>query len=216
MDRTQELDQAVGLLTRPSKHRIETEDGSAVWVTSDPLLLQLALGIKSSSMGAAFKSSSGNPLPLDAGAYDLMEEIDTITWECWWKTHGLHHGHGKETLVSRLRTWAAVVRAHPLLLDEAAKITTRWVAAIEATFLPRRTREVHAHCPFCLVSKVATVDDEGNTVRRPALTLIYDREGREIDGAVCAACNHNWGRGEVASLARFVASLPESEEDDAA
>lgn len=212
MDRTQELDQLVGLLTRPSKHRIVTEDGSAVWVTSDPLLLQLALGIKSSSMGAAFKSSAGTPLPMDAGAYDLMEEIDTTTWENWWKTHALHHGHGKETLVARLRTWAAVSRSHEQLLEEAVKLTSGWVAAIEGIFLPRRTREVHAHCPICLVSKVATVDDEGNTVRRPALTLIYDREGREIDGAVCAACNHNWDRDEVTSLARFVASLPDEDE----
>lgn len=214
MDRTQaqELDQSVGLLTRPSKHLILTEDGSSVWVTSDPLLLQLALGIKSTQVGAAFKSSAGTPLPMDAGAYDLMEEIDQVTWDHWWQTHGLHYGHGKETLVSRLRTWTAVARAHEQLLTEAVKITSGWVSTIEGIFLPRRTREVQGHCPYCKVRKVATVDDEGHTVNRPALTLIYDREGREIDGAVCGNCRHKWDRGEVASLARFVAALPDEDE----
>lgn len=216
MDRTQQLNMAVGLLTRPSKHRVVTEDGSAVWVTSDPLLLQLALALKSSSVGAAFKSSAGTPLPMNADAFDLMEEIDSVTWEHWWQTHGLHHGHGKETITARLRTWASVSRGHPTLLDEAETIISSWVQRIEGLFLPRRTREVHAHCPYCYARKVATVDDEGHTVKRPALTLIYDREGREIDSAVCGACKHTWDRGDVASLARFVAALPDDNEEDAA
>jgi hypothetical protein len=193
IDTVTRLDMAVGLLTRPSKHRIlDPETGRAVWVTADPLLIQLFMAVKNSTAGATFKSGSINPpLPLSGDALDLFAEIENVTAERWWALHRLHFGEGRATLGARIRTWAAVVRHDPDLTREAEQIMSGWVRDIKALLDPVRRAQIIGACPECGETRiVARTDDDGGTIMEPALSLVYSEN--YPDFAVCRACGTEW------------------------
>jgi hypothetical protein len=207
------LDIAVGLLTRPSKHRIIDAEGNAVWVTADPLLVQLALAVQSSSAAPAFKASTAAGIPMDAVAHDLLERIRATVVQLWWQTHQYHHGHGRGAKVApMLRAWAAAVRADPELLDEAVTITEGWAAEIAGLFKPHRAWEVRGWCPKCHARRVIDHDEDGGRITKPALEITFDADGHH-DGARCHGCGNRWDREEVIDLARFVANQPDDPEN---
>lgn len=201
---TQELDAAVGLLTRPSKHRVNVGGGYR-WVTADPLLLQLVVEIANTSASPTFKGSGGNPIPIAADAYDLLCRIAEEVAEKWWQTFDRHHGVGRATLAGQLRAWAMVARTNPDDLAEATRIIGGYVSAIESLFAPVRRWEIIGPCPECKTARVIDhVDDIGHTITRTALGVFYSRDN-QLAGASCAACGRTWDAAEVFDLARKMA-----------
>lgn len=195
------LDMAVGLLTRPSKHRLvdpETREGR--WVVADPMLLQLSMAIRNSGASVSFKSSAGTPMPVSAQALDLFREIEATTAERWWSLHHLHFGQGRATLTGRIRTWAAVARSDAGLAIEAAVIMEGWVGDISGLLQPLRRWEIRGECPECKESRIQKVQ-EGETVSSPALSLVYTVDGFP-DAVQCAGCGAEWqGPASIAALA---------------
>lgn len=199
------LDQAVGLLTRESKHLLKDADGNNRWVTADPLLVQLRMAVTNSTAATAFKSSGGTPIPMSAAAFDLLTEISEVTLEKWWELHDRHHGQGIGTLAGQLRAWAMAAQARAVDLATAEKIICGWVEQIQGLLVPGRRREIKGQCPACLQHKVVVrIDDEG-IVRAPALSILYDRED-SIIGAQCAACGSQWSGNPLMELAREIAA----------
>jgi hypothetical protein len=201
MEEATRLDAAVGLLTRPSKHLLvdpETREGR--WVIADPMLLQLSMAIRNSGGATAFKSSSGTPLPVSAQALDLFREIEATAAERWWSLHHLHFGQGRETLVGRIRTWAAVVRSNEAMTHEAMVIIEGWVRDIGALLQPLRRWEIRGACPTCKEARIQKVQ-EGETVSSPVLSLVYTADGLP-DAVRCASCGAEWiGPASIAGLA---------------
>lgn len=209
---TLKLDTAVGLLTRPSKHRLVDSTGAVQWVTADPLLVQLLVAVGNSSAATSFKSSTGTPLPISADAHDLLERIADETAEHWWQTHALHHGHGRTTLGGQIRAWALAARSNEALLAEATKIISSWVRQIEDLFMPLRRWEIRGYCPACKASRIVDrADEEGHSIMRPALEIVFDKNN-VLDSANCGACHTQWDRDDVVALARFVAAQREDED----
>lgn len=200
-----ELDAAVGLLTRPSKHRVESAPGEFVWITADPLLLTLSLEIGNSSAAPKFKSSASNPIPIAADAYDLLSRITEEVAEHWWKTHNMHKGQGRTTLAGQLRAWTMVARSNPETCKEATRIVAGYVVAIRALLQPVRRWEIKGRCPSCGFDRVVDRIEEGEVFMRPALAVIYTPDG-ELSGAVCAGCSTAWASDQIKVLARIIAS----------
>lgn len=202
-DAVTRLDMAVGLLTRPSKHRvIDPVTGDAVWITAEPLLIQLLLAIKNTGAGTTFKSSAVHPpLPFSGDALDLFRRIEDTTAERWWALHRLHFGEGRATLGARIRSWAAVVRSDPDLTREAERIMSGWVRDIQAMLNPERRAQIIGACPACGESRIAArTDDDGGTILEPVLFLAY-ADGVP-DYAGCKSCGEEWsGFGSITRLA---------------
>jgi hypothetical protein len=200
------LDTAVGLLTRESKHRLVDSDGSYRWVTADPLLLQLRIAVRTNSAAPpAFKASAGVPLPLNAVAHDLLQEIAETVLEHWWRTYRLHHGKHPGSLANQIRAWAMAARAEPALLSEAEHIMSGWVRQIQGLFDPVRRWEVKGRCPECDKSKrLLRLDDEGS-VYAPVLSVTFDKNG-ELQCGECLECGATWRGSDLVDLARQVAS----------
>lgn len=201
---TWNLDAAVGQLTRETKHRVvDPVTGEARWVTAQPLLVQLVVAIANSGASTTFKGSGGNPIPISAQALDVYQEIEAETARHWWALHHLHHGQGRSTLAGRLRAWAMAVRVDAELLAEAEGIIVGWVTTIAALLQPVRRREILGACPECEVAKVVRQDDDGETVKAPALVLMYDGDGRPL-AATCQSCGVVWERHEIVDLAERI------------
>lgn len=199
------LDQAVGLLTRESKHVLKDSEGKNRWVTADPLLVQLRMAVTHSTAPATFKASAGTPIPLSVVAYDLLAEISEVTLEHWWELYNQHHGQGRESLVGQLRAWAMAAHARAVDLVVAEKVICGWVSQIQGLLQPTRHREIKGICPACLQQKIVVrMDDEG-IVRAPALSILYDLEDN-ITGAQCAACGAHWSGDPLMELAREIAA----------
>lgn len=195
MDPALKLDIAVGLLTRPSKHRITGPDGEARWVEAEPLLVQLRMAVANTSAAAEpGVSSSGKPIPMSADAHDLLEAIGEELTRHWWYTHPIHHGRGRETMVGKLLAWTTAARSSEALVLRAGSITGRWVAEIEALFNPQRRKPLPgAACPAkdCGATRVLDREEEGEHFYRPALVRVYDAEGL-FTHVECGVCGGTW------------------------
>lgn len=205
MDTLTKLNVAEGLLTRPSKHRlVDPDTGESKWVTADPLLTQLEVAVRNSTASASFRASSGTPLPISADAFDLLQKIRSVTAERWWALYNLHFGQGRDTLSGRLRAWGMAAGSSEDLTREAERYFTGWVEAIRALLEPIRRREIQGSCPTCGAARMFDHhDEEGGTVTKPVLSVVYTREG--VPGAaVCANCNSQWQGHDMAQLGRHV------------
>lgn len=197
MDPALKLYIAVGLLTRPSKHRLVGADGTARWVEADPLLVQLRMAVGNSTAAAEpGVSSSGKPIPMSADAHDLLERIGEELTRHWWYTHPIHKGRGRETMVGKLLAWTAAARSSEVLVLRAGSITGRWVADIEALFNPQRRKPLPgAACPAkgCGAVRVLDREEEGEHFYRPALVRVYDNAG-QFTHLECGACGGTWNQ----------------------
>lgn len=199
MDPALKLDIAVGLLTRPSKHRIQDADGDPRWVVADPLLVQLRLAsVPSSSTGGA--PSVAAPIPLSADAHDLLERITEEVTAHWWYTHPIHQGRGGGTVVGKLLAWTTAARSSEVLVLRAGAITSRWVADIQAFFNPQLRRPLPgAKCPKCKAVRVLDREEDGEHFYRPALVQVC-REDGALDRVECGACGSSWSGLELELL----------------
>lgn len=205
MDTVTKLNMAVGLLTRPSKHRlVDPDTGASRWVTADPLLTQLEIAVGNSSAAASFKASSGTPLPISADAFDLLRKITAVTWDHWWNLYGQHFGQGRDSLAGRIRAWGMAAQSDPALTSASERILTGWVESIQGLFEPVRRREIQGSCPKCEATRMVDhVDEDGGTVTKPVLALVYTRDGQP-GAAVCGNCKTQWQGQDIWHLARHV------------
>lgn len=204
---TWNLDAAVGQLTRPTKHRVvDPITGEGRWVTAQPLLVQLVLAIANSEASTTFKGSGGTPLPISTQALDIYQDIEAETARHWWALHHLHHGHGRSTLAGRLRAWASVVQADADLLAETERLVLGWVKAITGLLQPLRRREIMGACPECGMRYVLREDD-GDTIKAPALVLVYDADGKPL-AATCQDCGFTWEGHAIMDLAAAINGEP--------
>lgn len=192
MDTVTKLRIAVGLLTRPSKHRVQDPEGGADrWMTAEALLVQLRLAVRNSSPGGSYTTSSnGTPVLISAAAFDLERTIRLAVTKQWAETLHLHHGH-QETIGAKLRTWAAVAESDEILTRQAERYCTGWVTQIQGLLSPVRRREIRGKCPGCFVDRVIDhYDEEGGMVMTTALVV----ESSEATPAYarCLHCNRVW------------------------
>lgn len=174
---TLRLDTAVGLLTRDSKHRVALPDGGAHFITASPLLVQLRMAVANSSAAATFAASSGTPMPIAAGALDLMQEISATVNDNWWATYQLHKGQGRGKVASELRAWAAVARVNADLIATCQRYCEGWVVQITGLLQPVRRWEIKGACPGCKAERVVEVNDDGERIGGPALVLVLAQGG---------------------------------------
>ena len=195
------LDAAVGLLTRDSKHRVALPEGGHRWVTAAPLLVQLRMAVANSSAAATFASSSGNPLPLSAGALDLLEEINASVNDHWWRTYRLHNGLGRGKVATELRAWAAVCRVDDGLARTCQLLCEGWCASITGLLQPARHWEIEGACPACKAARVATVNEDGETVRARALVITFAATG--ANWGECRGCGERFDSEDLARALAF-------------
>lgn len=201
---TLRLDAAVGLLTRDSKHRVALPEGGARWVTAAPLLVQLRMAITNSTASATFASSSGNPLPIAAAAHDLLQEINTSVNDHWWQTYRLHNGLGRGKVASELRAWAAVARVDEALARTCQLLCEGWCASITGLLQPARHWEIDGACPKCKAARVATCNEDGETVRVRALVITFAADG--TNWGECRGCGERFVSEVLARAIAFPAA----------
>jgi hypothetical protein len=219
----------VDRLTRPTPQVIDTDDGLKR-VKQDGLLQQLRQAVFSGLEGTGGSSAFGSKPPLDAGAADLLNLIDTQAATVLRAVDPKPTPMGETEVYVRL--WAAQARDDQMfrigipatsisgevfseLLDITAyRLVTLWVTKIEAFFDPPALGEITAPCPECGVERITRIID-GTPVHPWALNLRRDRRtGNTID-AVCLNCGREWQRTDLMRLAALVGAkpLPELEDD---
>lgn len=192
----------VDLLTREGKQWLRDGKRGRRLVITAPLLVQLRMEITNASSGAGGgPSSTTAAIPLAAAALDLLNEIRATVHEEWWLTHGLHHGHGRGTLVGELRAWASV--AHLTSEGKGLAWTYRtckgWADAITALLQPVRRWEIIGPCPMCKATRTVASLDVGETVYAPALCLEFLEDGAR---GLCRACGETFHPEVLAKLMR--------------
>lgn len=199
MDAALKLDIAVGLLLRRSKHLMPGPDGKPQLVEAEPLLVQLALAVGSdiaaSGQGGA---STGSPILIAAAALDLQRAIESEAADLYWE----HGGTRRDSrLGERVRCVAAAAQANADALKKVERKVSGWVASIQNLFNPHRRKPLPGECPNkkCKATQVFDREEFGETYRKPALSKVYDDEGR-LDRIECGACEMSWTAVEVEVL----------------
>lgn len=192
-----ELEAAIGMLTRTTKHMARGVGGSWRFIDVPPLLLQLRLEITNTMAMAAFKGSGGPTIPIGAAAFDLLQQIEEEVSENFWNTYALHHGHGRGTLVGELLAWAMAARQDPDSLAIATRAVTGYVQQIESLIRPMRHSRT-GKCPDCEHEWMQVVSDLGTTWQ-PVLVVTYD-DDEELIGVSCLWCGKVWTFEELEEL----------------
>lgn len=216
------LREAVNSLTRETTHRIlvESADGEvARFVRRAPLLGQLRVAKRPSmeaKNGGGSGGDGGSAAPLSLDAHDLLEEIEEEATRQWWILKSVTRETRKPVfgpqlqqqpqtqrlpVELRIQFWAA--RAHLTAggVEEAVKITGRWVREIEALFDPVHRRELAGSCPEC-GARFVQVQRYGELVRASALTAAWSAGGGAV--ASCAGCAARWSGIGMHALAEHV------------
>jgi len=224
--------QLVDKLTSDIHEYIQRDDGAEL-ATSNGLLELLR--------GAVFGGASGGggaqgkaKLPLDAGALDLLDEIDRQAAEALAQADPRPTPYG--TTESYVRLWSGLVDDTTVItitsretvgdhiemgnqprVFNAKRETTAyalvagWVDRIESYFAPRTiTAPILAACPIEECGqryKYHQVD--GVTIRTDALNTVVDRETKKSLGAKCGACGKHWEAHEIPRLAQLCGFTPD-------
>lgn len=202
---TQDLDEAVSLLTRWTPQRVECADEHGHPVTKfksiPPLIGQLRAAITPGMEQGGGGASGGRPAPMALNAFDLLRKIDeTSTFQYW--TNG-----GTDRLVAisierRIRHWAIQARRAPEPLAEATRMISGWVKEIEALFNPQKRIELTGKCPGCRASHYL-VEEDGELIRKATLTATPATSG---SFAECGNCGARWeGHLQMEVLATLLA-----------
>lgn len=201
---TNDLDEAVTLLTRWNPQRIEQEDEhgypSVSFKMIPPLLGQLRSAM-TPGMESGAGGGSGRPAPMALNAYDLLRRIDeTSTFQYW--TNGGTDRLVAISLEQRIRYWAMQARRAPEPLAEATRMAQGWVRDIDALFNPQKRIELKGRCPMCKSSHYL-VEEDGEQIRKVALTATPTKHG---SFAECGSCGSRWqGEIEMQVLATLLA-----------
>jgi hypothetical protein len=189
---------AVDQLVQPGQVTITREGGGTELATVHSLLIQVTHAVMPGNEHNAKVTGSASRPPASLGAVGLLAEIRQEVTRCC-----RDHDHGQpDVLADRLRLWVEHAEdwqhTAPDYVLWAASVTTDWVR--QARHLldppPRFTLRGRA-CPVCRTSTIQVwSDEEGDYVRRPALSI--DPERVE---AVCGECGQCWGLDVWAQLA---------------
>jgi hypothetical protein len=189
---------AVDQLVQPGQVTITREDGGHERAPVHSLLQQVLHAVMPGNEHNAKITGSASRPPASLGAVGLLAEIRQELTRCCG-----HHPHPRPVRLSdRLRQWVEHAEdwqhTAPDYVLWAASVATDWVR--QARHLldppPRFTLRGRA-CPVCRTSTIQVwSDEEGDYVRRPALSI--DPERVE---AVCGECGQCWGLDVWAQLA---------------
>ena len=216
---------AVDALTLPSVVKVKQSDGDREWTTECrqvPLLVQLEAAVAGGIGSHAGSSPARERMPIDAGALELLSQIDALVSGWYWSVPNVRL---KVDLSTRLRVWyvhhANQVRAGKIGAAEDAKTTRMvegWVSKIRGTFDPVIRLDFYelvdgkpmpVACPIEECGARYAFDPKTGD-RIIAVVLEYRDLGAEtIDKAVgrCRACEHEWAGGYgVRELAYYLDS----------
>lgn len=206
---------AVDALTLPSVVKVKQSDGDREWTTECrqvPLLVQLEAAVAGGIGSHAGSSPARERMPIDAGALELLSQIDAVVSVWYWSVPNVRL---KVDLSTRLRVWyvhhANLVRAGKIGAAEDAKTTRMvegWVSKIRGTFDPPIRLELTEMVDGRMVPVACPSPDCGERIaydprtgdRIIALVVEYRELGSEtLDQAVasCRACGGEW-RGRAA------------------
>jgi hypothetical protein len=159
----------------------------------DALREAVAVGGEATRMGA---SAPGSKMPIATDAADALRELERRVIRLQLQATQA----GGVSIESRLQLIAGIVLGWSVPSDVAwaVRYLRDFVELVEATITPARSFSLRRPCPSCGVDSVQRVDDLGETVRAPALT-VDDR-----NGAHCAACNLRWPPQQVKFLAEVI------------
>lgn len=177
------LSQTVAELTRPHTHKVGDLDGI------EPPLFQMledAVG-NTSGRGSAPGGSTRAGAPVDVSALQLWSNIQAVIAEHW-------PGHGDLARANtppadRLEQWASSLAGSDLetyLLE----FCVYWADQIRELLYPTRRVPLRGvECVNCGTGDVMDRDQDGELVRRPAVTL-YPEDSPPR--AVCQVCGAEW------------------------
>lgn len=191
------MNRLVERLTRTHKVAVLRDDGTRTYVIEEALIEQLRASIVS---GNAKSGTAGNKqkLPMDAGAFDLYEEIKAEANGAWEDVSG-GRASNPDAVETIIALWAAAVGldAEPSLID--------WERRIEDLLSPPSVAEIDAPCVSCGVRDVPREGPDGVVLVR-ALRFIRDRVTNETLEARCVACGESWAPSQFLWLARAIAA----------
>ena len=216
---------AVDALTLPSVVKVKQSDSDREWTTECrqvPLLVQLEAAVAGGIGSHAGSSPARERMPIDAGALELMGQIEGVVSGWYWSVPNVRL---KVDLSTRLRVWyvhhANQVRAGKIGAADDVKTTRMvegWVSKIRGTFDPVIRLDFYelvdgkpmpVACPIEECGARYAFDPKTGD-RIIAVVLEYRDLGAEtIDKAVgrCRACEHEWAGGYgVRELAYYLDS----------
>jgi len=214
-------------LTRETSGTVQRENGQEER-TQIGLLEQLRAAMFGGMEGTGGSSAFGSKPPIDAGAYDLLNEITTQAADVLAVVDRRPTPFGNAEdyvkawaeLTSEDKAFVVTTRAtvdnpqpgRPSVYDRASEYTAYqlvewWSQRIEDFFNPPKSKEIPSPCPRCHERYVVRIKD-GEMVRSSALSIQIDRETGISSGARCAVCAAKWERSEFEQLAREVGAAP--------
>ena len=173
-------------LSRPKK--LETDDGF-MWVTEEPLLVQLQEAVSSSLRSGS--GSGGAPWTRNVLDGDALHQAAVITATIgdWCRIAGAVVTRDP---VTDLRAWHAKRLSardpEAFYLEQLRK----WAGMIRAIVNPPKTLEILGACPVC--KEQTYTNATGETVRNP-LVMIYRPDTTNMHKAAratCRACDTVW------------------------
>lgn len=173
-------------LSRPKK--LETDDGF-MWVTEEPLLVQLQEAVSSSLRSGS--GSGGAPWTRNVLDGDALHQAAVITATIgdWCRMAGADVTRDP---VTDLRAWYAKRLSardpEAFYLEQLRK----WAGMIRAIVNPPKTLEILGACPVC--KEQTYTNATGETVRNP-LVMIYRPDTTNMHKAAratCRACDTVW------------------------
>ncbi|GAB3873842.1 hypothetical protein GCM10029964_014780 [Kibdelosporangium lantanae] len=189
---------AVDQLVQPGQAVITREGGGTELAPVHSLVEQVTHAVMPGNERNAKITGSASRPPASLGAVGLLAEVRQEVIRC---CRGHDHPQPGE-LADRLRWWVAHAEdwqhTAPDYVLWAAEVATDWVRQARQLLdpSPRFTLRGRA-CPVCGTSTIQVwSDEEGDYVRRPALSI--DPERVE---AVCGDCGQCWGLDVWAQLA---------------
>lgn len=195
MDDFAKLSDNVHRLTKPHTTRVETDEGFKV-ATLPPLIDQLRAA-KTPSGGAGHGGApTKQRLPIDAGAFDLFEEIEAeakqLLAAC---SLARAKPRALEDVIVRYR--AAIQGFGAAEVGNAAVVTERWISRIEdALTPPPQRRPMQQPCPSCGELWDCMVPE-----RRWALTA-WTQGPMTAWEVYCSACGAEWLGQDISFLLR--------------
>ncbi|HVK25468.1 MAG TPA: hypothetical protein VM677_29265 [Actinokineospora sp.] len=207
------LRQAVADLVSPTSHTQHVR-GTPI-VHSGPSLLDQLRDAVGSSGGLASGGKSGgahSPMPVDAGALDLLGEIDEYAarelWRsepatCWVGTTLARRSPAPaiptEDRIRLAADYVARVGTEAWHLDWLTALLRDWADEVRTMLDPAaRERPLWAPCPSCGNRWATRVDSSGETVKSPALVI---RRGGATE---CRACGADYAGVDMREINRRI------------
>ena len=100
-----------------------------------------------------------------------------------------------------------MVQADDDLMADAERLVVGWVKQITGLLQPLRRREIIGACPTCKVRQVVRLDEDGGSIKAPALVLVYDTDDKPL-AATCQECGATWTGYDIMALAGQINGKP--------